>query len=360
MKKLLTLLTFFPLMLLAQTEGFKITGKISGISDGPARITTTQQDNSTIATGTIKAGELDIKGSIPEPGLYFLVVGNQPPQYIFLENKSIKITGSKSDIKNLTVEGSQSHKDFLEFNKVFNPLVANLNKTATQLQQQTNEKKREALMKEFDAINAEVNNQVDKFVSARRHSYVSPFVLFVTSQLNDNPSLLEQHYNMLDENIRNSKIGKSLAEFIAYNKVGAVGSNAMDFTQNDINGNPVALSSFKGKYVLVDFWASWCRPCRAENPNVVKAFNKFKDKNFTILSVSLDQDKDSWTKAIEKDGLKWNHVSDLKYWSNAVAVQYHIQSIPQNFLIDPNGKIVAKDLRGPDLERKLCELLGCN
>ena len=360
MKKLFTLLAFFPLMLLAQTEGFKITGKISGIPDGQVRLTTTQQDNSTIASGTIKNGELSINGSIPEPGLYFIVLGNQSPQYIFLENKSIKITGSKSDIKNLNVEGSQSHKDFLEFNKIFNPLVASLNKTATQLQQQTNEKKREALMKEFDALNGEINNQVGKFVAARKNSYVSPFVLFVTSQLNDNPALLEQRYNMLDENIRNSKIGKSLAEFISYNKIGAVGSNAMDFTQNDVNGNPIALSSFKGKYVLVDFWASWCRPCRAENPNVVKAYNKFKDKNFTILSVSLDQDKDAWTKAIEKDGLKWNHVSDLKYWSNAVAVQYHIQSIPQNFLIDPNGKIIAKDLRGPDLERKLCELLGCN
>jgi peroxiredoxin len=360
MKKLLILIAFTPLLLWAQTEGFKITGKIAGLSDGQVRLTTTQQDNLTVATGSIKSGELNISGSVPEPGLYYLVLGNQPPQYIFLENKPIRITGSKSDIKNLNIEGSQSHKDFLEFNKTFNPLVATLNKCAAQLQQQTNEKKREALLKQFDSINGELNNQVGKFVSSRRDSYVSPFVLFVTSQLNDNPALLEQRYNMLDENIKNSRIGKSLAEFIAYNKIGAVGSNAMDFTQNDVNGNPIALSSFKGKYVLVDFWASWCRPCRAENPNVVKAYNKFKDKNFTILSVSLDQDKDSWTKAIEKDGLKWNHVSDLKYWSNAVAVQYHIQSIPQNFLIDPNGKIVAKDLRGADLERKLCELLGCN
>src|SRR5438445_9296145 len=134
-------------------------------------------------------------------------------------------------------------------------------------------------------------------------------------------------YNSRDENISSSHIGKRLADFISYNKIGAIGPEALDFTQNDINGNPVSLSSFKGKYVLVDFWASWCRPCRAENPNVVKAYNKFKNKNFTILSVSLDQDKNAWIKAIERDGLKWNHVSDLQQWRNDVAVQYHVQSI---------------------------------
>jgi peroxiredoxin len=112
--------------------------------------------------------------------------------------------------------------------------------------------------------------------------------------------------------------------------------------------------------VLVDFWASWCRPCRAENPNVVKVYNKFKNKNFTVLGVSLDQEKAAWVKAIEKDKLTWTHVSDLQQWNNAVAQLYRVQSIPQNFLIDPNGNIVAKDLRGEDLEKKLCELLGCN
>ena len=130
-----------------------------------------------------------------------------------------------------------------------------------------------------------------------------------------------------------------------------------DFTQPDTSGNPVSLASYRGKYVLVDFWASWCRPCRQENPNVVENYNRFKDKNFTVLGVSLDQAKPAWVNAIQMDGLTWVHVSDLQYWSNAVAKQLNITSIPQNFLIDPDGKIIAKNLRGPALERKLSAVL---
>jgi peroxiredoxin len=135
---------------------------------------------------------------------------------------------------------------------------------------------------------------------------------------------------------------------------------APDFTQADVNGVPVKLSSFRGKYVLIDFWASWCGPCREENPNVVRVFNKYKEKNFTVLGVSLDKQsgRADWLAAIKSDGLNWTQVSDLKFWNNAAAALYYVSSIPANFLIDPNGKIIAKDLRGDDLDAKLKEVLG--
>jgi len=139
--------------------------------------------------------------------------------------------------------------------------------------------------------------------------------------------------------------------------IGMEGSQAVDFTQNDTANKPVSLSSFKGKYVLVDFWASWCGPCRKENPAVVAAFNTYKDKNFTILGVSLDQNRDKWLEAIKVDNLTWTHVSDLKFWSNEVAQLYKIQGIPANMLIDPNGKIIARNLRGEDLMQKLQQVL---
>jgi peroxiredoxin len=143
-------------------------------------------------------------------------------------------------------------------------------------------------------------------------------------------------------------------------KVTAIGSEAPDFIQNDVNGNPVKLSSFRGKYVLLDFWASWCGPCRQENPNVARNYARFKNKNFTVVGVSLDRPdgKSAWLAAIKSDGLDWTQLSDLKFWSNQAAALYSVTSIPQNYLIDPQGKIIAKNLRGEDLDAKLEQLFG--
>ena len=175
-------------------------------------------------------------------------------------------------------------------------------------------------------------------------------------------SALETRFNKLDATVRNTESGKQLQEFIAESKIGAIGTQSLDFTQPDTTGVPVSLSSFRGKYVLVDFWASWCRPCRDENPNVVENYNKFSKKNFTVLGVSLDRpgQKEKWLEAIHTDKLTWTQVSDLQFWNNAAAQLYKVKGIPQNFLVDPEGKIVAKNLRGPELEAKLCEILGCN
>lgn len=362
MKNFLALLAFFPALLFAQnqTSGFEVKGNISGLADGKVQIVSMAEDHAVLSADSAKNGVFTLKGSVSEPGLYYIVLSNEQPQYLYLENKPITITGSQTDIKNIKIEGSQSHADFVEFNKTFNPLIAELNGFAALLQREQDEKKKEDLFKKYDSVVKRVDTEVGNFVASKKSSFVSAFLLSVSSQVTADPIVLEQRFNMLSEEVRNSEIGKSLANSIAYFKVGVVGTDALDFTQNDVQGKPVKLSAFKGKYVLLDFWASWCKPCRLENPNVVKVYNKFKSKNFTVLGVSLDQSKDAWVKAIETDKLAWNHVSDLQQWNNAVAQMYHVQSIPGNYLIDPNGKIVARDLRGEDLEKKLCELLGCN
>jgi peroxiredoxin len=167
-------------------------------------------------------------------------------------------------------------------------------------------------------------------------------------------------FDLLPDSVRSSPRSqaflKQLDNKVTFDKTVGVGQPAPDFTQNDTAGHPVALSSFRGKYVLLDFWASWCGPCRQENPAVVTAYHKYHDKGFEILGVSLDQNEKSWKKAIHDDKLSWTHVSDLKYWDNALVKIYGVQGVPQNFLIDPQGKIIARGLRGEDLQNKLAEI----
>ena len=155
------------------------------------------------------------------------------------------------------------------------------------------------------------------------------------------------------DSIKESKIGKEIADRIALLSKVEEGKPAQDFTENTPDGKPISLSSYKGHYVLLEFWASWCGPCRAENPNLLKQYKLYNGKGFDVLSVSLDSDKGQWQKAIEKDALPWTHVSDLKGWNNAVAVLYGIRAVPASFLIDPSGKIIATGLRGETLNKKL-------
>jgi peroxiredoxin len=359
-------------------KGYVINGNIYGLTKGAAVKLVNANTSTELATTTVeekkitskKNGKLVttvkqtfvLKGFVPEPDLCILTIGGLKPFNLYVENSNITITGSKSDPAKWVVKGSASQDDFHEFEKAFTPLAQNLNSAATTINSMPPGAARDAQMANYENLQKRIQLKVDSFVNGKTSSYVSAFVLLVMMNFNNDPLLAETRFNKLDENVRDSYLGKVLAAQIADGKVGAIGTEAIEFSQPDTSGNPVSLSSFRGKYVLVDFWASWCGPCRQENPTVVYNYNKFHDKNFTVLSVSLDRPgkKDDWVRAIKEDNLTWMHVSDLKFWDNAAAKLYHIQSIPQNFLIDPSGKIVGKNLRGPALEAKLCETLGCN
>jgi len=359
MKFCLMLLSLSASLLATAQKSFTINGSLKGLPENSV-IELRNEDllPTPLATGISKAGSFELKGVVDDPNIYLLTyAGSQQKLAIFLDNSMITVKGSADSLAKARVTGSPSHDQFTKFNNEFNPLFDKLSKIVKNI----NEGKPDpggSMRKEYDKTVLTLQQKTDQFVTQYPASPVTPFVVLVMTQLNTEIGVTEKRYNALVPEIQQAYYGKMLDKVIAEGKIGSIGSDAIDFVQNDTNGKPVSLSSFRGKYVLIDFWASWCKPCRMENPNVVDAYNRYKDKNFTILGVSLDRSKEPWIKAIQDDGLIWTHVSDLKFWSNEVAVKYKVESIPQNFLLDPNGKIIGKNLRGEELLRTLKTLLN--
>ena len=352
------------------TKPFTVTGKIEKATPGSfVYLETNAQPTRKLDSTKVEAGStFTLKSQVADGGEVFVlnVGGGQKLALLVEGGETLNVVadGYKTDAKTgqvgkATVTGSKNMEHYdklMALRSDMEARVANWNKQVAAATEKKDNKRIAQIEQEYTTAEREVVNKVKAMLPEMGTSLVSLFALnFVNIETDfDTYDALAQRF---EKENPNSPHAKSLIGRVARIKGVMVGSPAPDITLSDTTGNAVALSSLRGKYVLIDFWASWCGPCRAENPNVVRMYNKYKDKGFTIYSVSLDRTKAEWQRAIRNDKLPWTHVSDLKFWQSAAAQQYGVQAIPATFLLDKEGKIIAKNLRGEALEQKLEEVL---
>ena len=337
-------------------SGYKVTGTVEGMPDGKAIIATVNGSSlDTLAKADVKNGSFEFTGNVSEPtGAYIMVIGQRGAIPFMLENANITVNAGQAG---LTVTGSEGQKIYDQFMAINTTTQQEAMKLQQEYQAANGDQaKIQAIQEAYAKLMTDAQAKETELIKANPDSYVSTFVI-VSSMGQMEYEQLKERYNLLGEKAKASAQGKAIAAQIAKLESTAIGQIAPNFTITTPEGESISLYDIKGKVKLIDFWASWCGPCRGENPHVVEIYKEYHPKGLEIFGVSLDNNKEAWVKAIADDGLVWKHGSDLKGWQSAPAQLYSVSGIPHTVLLDENNKIIAKNLRGDELKQKIAELL---
>ena len=335
-------------------EGKKIFRIIAGPNGQPQTVDTTE----------VVSGKFELKGDVDQIDVNFLFIeGTQSNTAIIIEEGQIDITLYKDSIASSIIGGTASNNDLQAYRKETQDFAAAMSAIAQEIQAVNSMGDNlmvEDLQQQYKDIESKLNDYEKNFMQTKNDSYISALILErFLSQKVMNKNEANEIFKSYSDRIRGSKSGMKISSFVnAPVNPTAIGEIAPLFEGPSPSGELIALESFRGKVTIIDFWASWCRPCRVENPNLVRLYKRMHDKGLEIVGVSLDRNKASWERAIADDGLPWNHVSNLQYWADPIAQLYSVREIPAAFVLDKEGKIVAKNLRGAQLDAKIEELLG--